>query len=307
MNIILTALMPIILLLILGNVCRRTGFLTNDFWAASDKLTYFVLFPALLTTKVSQVDLSAINFPQLFTFILLYFSLNSALVWGIYKATKAKPNQFSSLYQSILRFNSYIYFAIIESVWGSNTLIISALVASVCVPIINICCIASFTVDSGQFSVKKILLPIIKNPIIIASLLGLIANIFPYLLPTVLFNAASILSKAALPLALLSVGAAVQIKMLLTRHDEFSLASLWLSTLVRLIISPVIALLITRLFNIDNELSTILTLFAAVPTATSSYILAKQLKGDANLMATMISLQTILSVFSLSLWLSLLT
>lgn len=306
MPITLVAILPTICLLILGNVFRRRGFLTAPFWSASDKLTYFVLFPALLITKVSQVDLSAINFMQVFAFIALYFTLISLLVFGVYRATKSKPPQFSSIYQGVLRFNSYIYFAIIEAVWGTHTLATAALIAGLCIPIVNVCCVASFSVGSGQFSLKSTLLSIIKNPLIIASLLGFLVNIFPPLLPTVLFDTLAILSKAALPLALLSVGAAVQIKMLFKSHSGFSRLSLWLTTMARLLIAPALAWGIARLLGIDTALFPVLVIFAGVPTATSSYILAKQLGGDADLMATVISLQTVLSVFSLLLWLNLL-
>lgn len=306
MNIIILAILPTILLLVLGNTLRRRAFVSREFWAGSDKLTYFVLFPALLISKVSQVDLSTIDFAQIFGFILLYFALVSLLAWGIYRLTKAKANQFSSLYQGVLRFNSYVYFAIIEAVWGQGTLAVSALIAGVMIPIVNVCCVASFSVGSGRFSLFNTLKSIIKNPLIIGALLGFIANLFPVLLPKVLFNTLLILSKAALPLALLSVGAAVQLKMLLVAHEGFSRRALWADTLARLIIVPAMALAITSLLGISAEIRVILVMFAAVPTATSSYILSKQLKGDADLMATIISLQTVLSVPSLIFWLALL-
>lgn len=307
MNVIFIALLPTILLLVLGNVLRRRGFVPLAFWAAGDKLTYFVLFPAMLVTKVSQVDLGKINFSQIFLFVLLYFAFLSLLTWGIYRQTKASPNQFSSLYQGILRFNSYVYFAIVGALWGSEALAMAALIAGVVIPMVNVCCVASFAVGSGDFSLLRTLKTIIKNPLIIAALLGFIANLFPLILPQVLFDTLAILAKAALPLALLSVGAAVQIKMLFVASEGFSQQALWLGTFARLIIAPMVALLLANLLHIHEEILLILVVFAAVPTATSSYILAKQLQGDAQMMATIISLQTVLSVLTLVFWLHLLS
>lgn len=307
MNVIFIALLPTILLLVLGNVLRRRGFVPLEFWAAGDKLTYFVLFPAMLVTKVSQVDLGKINFSQIFLFVLLYFAFLSLLTWGIYRQTKASPNQFSSLYQGILRFNSYVYFAIVGALWGSEALAMAALIAGVVIPMVNVCCVASFAVGSGDFSLLRTLKTIIKNPLIIAALLGFIANLFPLILPQVLFDTLAILAKAALPLALLSVGAAVRIKMLFAASEGFSQQALWLGTLARLIIAPMVALLLANLLQINEEILLILVVFAAVPTATSSYILAKQLQGDAQMMATIISLQTVLSVLTLVFWLHLLS
>lgn len=306
MSIVFNAIMPTVFLLILGNVLRRSGFLTADFWHAADKLTYFVLFPALLITKVSQVDLSAFDFAPVFTFFALHFLLVSLLGFGIYRISNAQPKQFSSIYQGILRFNTYIYFALIEAVWGSQALALAALIAGLVIPIVNICCVASFAVGSGRFSLSNTLWSIVKNPLILASFLGFLINHFPVLMPRVISDTLSVLAIAALPLALLSVGAAVRIKALFTRDSHFSQTSLCLTTLVRLLIVPAIAWVLARYLGLPEILHPILVVFAAVPTATSSFILSKQLGGDADMMATLISLQTIVSIFSLTIWLLLL-
>lgn len=306
MVIILAAIVPTIFLMILGNSFRRSGFLPADFWAASDKLTYYALFPALLITKVSQVDLSAIDFSQLLLFIVLYFSGVSLIVYVIYRLTGENRKQFSSVYQGVLRFNSYIYFAIAEAVWGQQTLALSALIAGSVIPIVNVCCIASFSVGSGHFSVRSTIKSILNNPLIIGAMLGFLANLFPILLPRVLFDSLAILSKAALPLALLSVGAAIQVKMLFATYDKSSYWRITLTTVGRLLFAPLLAYLLTIGLGITGDMKLVLVLFAAVPTATSSYILAKQMGGDAEMMATLISLETVMSVFSLLLWLKLL-
>lgn len=303
MNIILIAIIPTILLLVLGNVLRRYDFLASSFWSASDKLTYFVLFPALLISKVAVVDLSTIDFTQILIFIVLYFSAISVLAYVLYRLTGATKPQFSSIYQGVLRFNSYVYFAIIAAVWGGHALTTAALIAGICIPVVNVCCVAAFSLASGKFSFQSSLLSILKNPLILASLLGFIINVFPILLPRVLFDTLVILSQAALPLALLSVGAAVRVKKLFITQGAFSYLTLWGATVARLIVAPLIALIVAYLLGIDDEITQVLVIFAAVPTATSSFILAKQLGGDAELMATMISLQTVLSMLSLVFWL----
>lgn len=303
MNIIVLAILPTLLLLVLGNVLRRYDFLSLSFWRAADKLTYFILFPALLVTKVAVVNLSAIDFGQLLAFIVLYFSVISALAYALYYFSLATVPQFSSIYQGVLRFNSYVFFAIIAAVWGEQTLATAALITGVCIPVVNVCCVAAFSFGSGKLSIKSTLFSMLKNPLIIASLLGFVANGFPVLLPRVLFDTLLILSNAALPLALLSVGAAVQVKKLFSSQGEFSHVVLWGSTLIRLLVVPMIAVLIVRLLGIDTTVGQMLVMFAAVPTATSSFILSKQLGGDAELMASMISLQTVVAMLTLVFWL----
>ncbi len=304
MDIILLALIPVILLLVFGNIFRRTQFLLPDFWAAGDKLTYFVLFPSLLISKVSQVNLATIDFFRVVAFVVVYFFLVSLLSYGIYKFSQAKKTQLSSIYQGALRFNSYVYFAIIEAVWGNSVLSSAALIAGVMIPIVNVCCVASFSVTSDKNLISSTLVSIVKNPLIIAAFVGFVANVFPVLLPQVLFNTLDIMSRAALPLALLSVGAAVRVKTLFVVHDGFSRLSLWLTAIGRLVIVPALALAISYGLGVGEELRVIFVTFAAVPTATSSYILSKQMGGDADMMATIISLQTVLSVISLVFWLN---
>lgn len=306
MNIILPAIVPVILLLVLGHILRRTGFLSADFWSLSDKLTYFVLFPALLVAKVSQVNLLTIDFSQLLGFVLLYFVIISVMAYLIYRLTSKQPAQFSSIYQGVLRFNSYVYFAIIEAVWGQTTLATAALIAGIAIPMVNVCCVSAFAFAGGQFSIRKLVLSIVKNPLIIGALLGFVANVLPWLMPTFVFDTCVILSTAALPLALLSVGAAVSIKSLLVAHDGGARQAIWATSVARLCLVPMIALLLNQLLSIEGEIAAALMLFAATPTATSSYILSKQLGGDADMMATLISLQTVLSIVSLIFWLGIL-
>lgn len=303
MNIIVNAVFPTLVLLVLGNVFRRRSFLVAEFWGAADKLTYFVLFPALLITKVSQVDLSIVNFPLILVFIALYFSLISMIAFIIYRFTGTASNQFSSIYQGCLRFNTYILFAVVEAVWGQSTLSLAALFAGAVIPFTNICCVASFSMATGQFSLWATLRAIGQNPLILAALCGFIMNVFPVLLPPVLLNSLTILGKAALPLALLSVGAALQIRMLWKKHDSFTRTSLYLVTFSSLVLAPALTYLLASLLNIGMELRNVLVIYAGVPTAMSSFILAKHLGGDAPMMAAIISLQTVLSMLTLTCWL----
>lgn len=304
MNVVLSAILPIVLLMVLGHLLRRRAFLPNAFWTAADKLTYFILFPALLIVKVSQVDLAAINFSQVLGFVVLYFPLVSLMAYGIYRISTKDPKQFSSIYQGVLRCNTYIYFALVEAVWGINTLTVAALIAGIVIPVINVCCVSAFSFAGGELSLKKTTRLITKNPLIIGALLGFLANLFPWLLPPVVLQTFSVLATAALPMALLSIGAAVSLSMLFISQKGVSRLSIWLTTFSRLLLVPALALAVNQWLGIEGEVAIVFVIFAAVPTATSSYILSQQLGGDARMMATLISLETVLSMVSLVFWLN---
>lgn len=303
MSIIINAVFPTIVLLTLGNIFRRRHFLPAEFWQAADKLTYFVLFPALIITKIAKVDLAVVSFSQVFGFIAIFFALMSLVSYGVYRATGTHINQLSSIYQGLIRFNSYVFFALIEALWGQQLLSLAALIAGIAIPTVNVCCIAVFAIGHSSVALSTTLLSMVKNPLILAAFLGFIVNRFPEVMPLFLFNSFDILATATLPLALLSVGAAVRIKMLFLKHEGFTRVSLWLTTVVRLMIAPLLAYLITQTLGVGEELQKVLIVFAAVPTATSSYILAKQLGGHADMMATIISLQTVFSMLTLTMWL----
>lgn len=306
MTTILNAVMPVILLMILGNILRRTDFIEISFWRISDKLTYFVLFPSMLITKIAHVDTSKFELGKLSLFLAIYFVIVIVAVFLVYRLCKGRKGQFSSLFQGMLRFNTYIFFAIIAAVWDNTVVGLSALFAALVIPLLNTCCIASFAMDGKTFSFLSTLKNIGKNPLILACLVGFIVNQLPVLMPTVLFNTMSVLATAALPLALLSIGASVRVKLMFRKNPSFSLTLLYANTLARLVLIPAIAYLLGRLIGLDNTMQIIVVMFAAVPTATSSYILSVQLGGDDVLMTTIISVQTILSLVTLTLWLILL-
>jgi len=306
MGIIFNAVAPVFLLLVLGNLLRRRGLLSKDFWSASDILTYFILMPALLITKIAHVNLSTISLSEILIYASLYFLLASLGAYTVYRLTANRLDQLSSIYQATIRFNTYIVFAIVSAVWGNEALAATALLAGVFIPMVNVCCIVVFSLHSKHLSFRKISLSIIKNPLIISCFIGFIVNCFPVLMPTALFNSLSILAKAALPLALLSVGAAVQVKRLVKTHTGFTLCCLWVATLSRLLFIPLLAFMLGKIMAIDDKLLPILVVYAAVPTATSAYILAKQMGGDADLMTTLISLQTLMAIPTLIFWLNIL-
>ncbi|MPV86933.1 AEC family transporter [Ostreibacterium oceani] len=304
MSIILHAIFPIILLLGLGNILRRLNFVTAEFWRASDKLTYYVLFPGLLISKMADIDIARTPFTPVFGFLSGYFIIMSLMAYGIYRFCRCRPAQLSSVYQGIIRFNSYIYFALVEALWGTDSLGYAAILAGLVIPIVNVCCVSSFFVGKGAFSWRLLLQSLAINPLIIGVILGFIINQYPILMPRIGMQSLEILGNAALPLALLSVGAALKIKRLWQPFEGFSLTSIWLTTLGKLVIAPSVAYLLVWALGIDPFTGQLLILLTAIPTATAAYILAKQLKGDADMMVVIISLQTITAIATLTFWLA---
>jgi hypothetical protein len=129
--------------------------------------------------------------------------------------------------------------------------------------------------------------------------LGIILNVLPWKLPTIVLDVLKQLAQMALPAGLLAVGAGLNLAALRGLHASF----FW-STALKLLVMPLVAWGIALLLGLDAVSSSILIMFAALPTAPSAYILARQLGGNAELMAGMITGQTLLALLSLPLVLS---
>ena len=300
---IVSALIPIFLLILLGYLFKRIKFPSNDFWASADKLTYYVLMPSLLIYKLSTASLEGLDAVDfVLTGILGIFAvLFINLVINIKTTTSGAS--FSSVVQGALRFNTYVYLALITAIFGDEGIALAALLITFAIPLINVICITIFAVfvNEQKATFRGMIKSIITNPLILACLIGGGINYIDFTLPLIALNLLKILSASALPMGLLSIGFALDLSSVKEAKSE-----LLLSSFLKLFIMPLLAFFIGNYYELNTLLLAIVVIFASMPTAPSSFILARQLGGDTKLMASIITFQTLLSVLSLSILLGLL-
>ncbi|RXJ66799.1 transporter [Halarcobacter ebronensis] len=294
---ILTALIPIFLLILTGFSFKKIDFPSTDFWKNADKLTYFILMPALLIFKLSTANLNNLEaFDFVVTGLLGIFAI---LVISIIINIKMKSSgaAFSSVVQGAIRFNTYVFLGLVSAILGDEGIALAALLITFAIPIINIICITvfAFYVNDTKATFIGMIKSIIKNPLIVACLIGGGINYFDFYMPIVAVKFLEILSATALPLGLLSIGFALDLNSVKEAKLE-----LIISSALKLILMPLVMFFIGKLFSLDSSLMTILVIFAAMPTASSSFILARQLGGDTNLMASIITFETLFSLFTVS-------
>jgi len=171
--------------------------------------------------------------------------------------------------------------------------VIAAVLIAFAIPFINFLCIGAFSyfINKEDLKFLKFLKSIFTNPLIVACLIGGLLNISSLDLPIVLIKTLAILSAAALPMGLLSVGVGLELS-----HISSAKYELFLSVVLKLVIFPLVIVGVASLFTISYEALWVLILFASMPTASSSYILARQLGGDLKLMSSIITVQTLLSI-----------
>ncbi|MFY0678717.1 MAG: AEC family transporter [Neptuniibacter sp.] len=297
MSEIVSALWPVFALILLGYIARRVDFPGESFWSQAEKATYFILFPVLLVYKLSQADMSAVDLDVIALSVILLIVAGSFITFLLKPVISSNAEGFTSVYQGSVRFNTYVGLAASVALFGSDGLAIAAVIMAIMIPSLNLCCVLVFAVYTHKAKgVSSAFAAIAKNPLIIGSLSGLLLNQSGLGLPGFVEPVFELLSRMALPLGLLAVGAGLSFKVLKDCSKE-----LVGSSVVKLLLMPLIAVGIAAAFGLDTLSSQLLLLYAALPTATSAYILARQMGGDAPMMAAIITGQTLISMCTMPL------
>ncbi|MBU2875521.1 AEC family transporter [Marinobacter salexigens] len=303
MPVMVQALVPVFALIVLGHLFRRWAFPSVEFWPQAERFTYYVLFPAMLVFKLGQARLPASAYGEtalLIGSMLLAMTVVLAVTQFFWRWSGPV---FSSVYQGAIRFNSYVALAAGGMLLGDDGLSLTAIAVAVMVPLINLLCILMFSLmtTDGPARLGPVLRAIASNPLIIGSVLGVIWSYFEIGFHPLLAGTLEPLSNLALPMGLMTVGAGLQLKALRGGSVPFVVSSV-----LKLLLFPLMATGLAVLLGLDGTLVQVAILLATLPTATSAYILARQLGGDAPLMAGIISGQTLLAMVSIPLMLSIL-
>lgn len=300
MTALLLALWPLFALIVAGYALRRQGFPSEAFWPGAERLNYFILFPALLFNSLATAPMDNPALAHLAGAVML----GLLLVWIallVCKRLRTWPAaRFGAIAQGSLRFNTYLGLAAVGNLFGQEGLALAALMLALMVPTVNVMSVWALTAERGV-SVRSLLLPIFKNPLILACLAGALVNLAGLGLPGGSDRLLGLLAAASLPLGLLCVGAALQ-----PRELSGEVSALGWNSVLRLLAVPLLAYAVARLLALPPMETSVLVLFFALPTAPTAYVLTRQLNGDSHLMAGIITLQTLLATASLPLVLTLL-
>ena len=289
---IFSALIPVFALILIGYFFKRIKFPSHEFWPQADKLTYYVLMPSLLIYKLSNASLCSSNSLGFILSALLAIFFTMIILMLANKIKPTSASSFTSVVQGGIRFNTYVFLALSGAIFGNEGLVLSAIILTFAIPFINILCITIFAlyISNEKLNFLYLLKSIVTNPLIIACIIGGSINFLGIHFPVIINNTLEILSKAALPMGLLSVGFGLVIKEIKSSKSE-----LIISSIAKHLIMPILIFVFAKYFELDNIMISILVLFAVLPTAPTSFILARQLGGDIGLMSSIITVQTLIS------------
>ena len=293
MNLVLVSLWPLFALILAGYYLKRIGFPGEGFWPGAERFNYFLLFPALLFSSLSAAPLNDPALPRLLAAVLLVVFVCVTGLLVCRRLRKWPASRFGVLLQGVLRFNTYLGLAAVGGLYGREGMQLATVIIALLVPIVNVLSVWALSADEHT-SLRSILIPIARNPLILSCLAGAMFNLLGMQLIWGTDRLFTLLANTSLPLGLLSVGAALR-----PTDLRAQLGALIGNSLTRLLVVPSVALLCARVMSLPSLETAILVLFFALPTAPTSYVLARQLGGDGQLMAAIITFQTLLSAVSL--------
>lgn len=284
---------PIFLIILLGTLLKWVLIKDEEVWHQVNKLTYWVLFPALLFNKTALIDFGEYPVFDYSASMMLGYLAALILAYVLCKLYGMGPQSLSSVVQGSARHNSFLALAVISQLFGEQGETIGALAVAVMVTFSNIITIIYMTaILSHRRSGYSVLISeVIRNPFIVAIAFGLLFNFTGWAQFTVVIDFTSYVGEAALPFALLCVGAGLRF---------YGAANYIYPTIIacmsKMIILPIITFAVARYFELSPMMTTSAVIFASVPTSSTSYALAKYMGGDAPLMAVIISVQMMLAV-----------
>lgn len=281
----LNAILPIFILVALGFVLKKTKLLSEAFFSASEKLVFKLALPVMLFLEVSGAELSDDFIAPLVIYcslgiIVLFFTL--CLIVPIFVKDNAKRG---ALIQGIYRSNFAILgIPLAENMFGDVGRTNIAFVIPFAIILFNILAVVLLTVFapdeekkniSAAAVVKDIIFNILKNPLIIAVVLGIPFMLFKWLLPAAADKTLNYIGALSTPLALMSLGANCDAGEFKNRLGQSIIGALCKTVAV-----PAVTVFVAAIIGFRNDqLGTVFILFGA-PTAVTSYIMAKQMKSD---------------------------
>ena len=287
-------LFPDFSLILLGYlVCRYTA-LDRAVWEPVEGLVYYFLFPVLLFQSIVRNPLDLAATSGLIGAAILMGGAGIALAYSVpYWPSLGKHidrREHAGAAQVAFRFNSFIALALAERLAGGPGLALIALLIGVTVPLYNVAAVWPMARHANTGFARALL----RNPLIVATVLGLVANLAGLRVPALLEPTLTRIGASSLALGLMTAGAGMQFGSLARGK---ALAATLLS--IRHFLLPLVAWGLALLFKLDAVQTTVLLAFSALPTAASCYVLAARMGYNGPYVAGLVTLSTILGLASL--------
>jgi predicted permease len=290
-------LLPDLLLIVCGFLLCRYTAINRSVWDGAERLVYYVLFPTLLFSAILRNPLSPASVLPLAGSGVAVVALGIVLAYGLRRWPGVDSRLHASGAQTAFRFNSYVALALAERLAGTPGVAWTALLVSLCVPLCNVAAVWPLARHGGHGYLREVA----RNPLILSTAAGLLCNLLGLRLPELVTGTLGRIGSAALPIGLMAVGAGLQIGAL---REAPRLAAALLT--IRHAVLPLAAITIVVALGMPPAQQAVVVAFAALPTASSAYVLAARMGGHGGFVAGLVTLSTLIGMVGLPLALALL-
>ncbi|WP_407194275.1 AEC family transporter [Bradyrhizobium sp. STM 3566] len=299
MAVVVAALLPVFILIVLGIVLKRSLMRLDTQWHGLERLTYFVLFPMLLIQTLVKADLSKVPVAGVGGALLLSALGMSLLCLALRPALSRLDIDgpaFTSIFQGATRWQTFVGLSVAANMFGDVGLALASVAMVAIIPLVNVFSVAVLAhyASPEKQSGRAIVMTLVRNPLIWACAIGLFINVTRLPLPKAWHEVADALSRSSLAIGLLVTGAGLHLEGLLRPS-----AAAAIGVAFKLVLMPALALALAVWFGLSGESLAIVAICSAVPTSSSAYVLARQMGGDAPLLAQIITLQTMLAAITM--------
>lgn len=294
---------PIFLVMVIGWVLKQIGMLNDNFVTVANRFNFKVTLPFMLFRDISSVDIKAVFDLKFVLFCAVASSICFWVIWGATKLFLKDHTMRGAFVQASFRSSAAVMgLAFISNIYGASAM--GPLMIIGAVPLYNIysVLVLTFEADHGDEArdtgkIKQACINIAKNPIIIAIVLGLVVALAGIHFPTIVNKTVNSVAQMATPLALIALGAGFEGRKALAKMKP----TLWASA-IKLVIQPLIFLPVAAYLGFDGEKMIAILIMLAAPATPSCYIMAKNMKNDGVLTASIVVMTTLLAAFTLTGW-----
>ncbi|MCO4843484.1 MAG: AEC family transporter [Yoonia sp.] len=292
---ILLGLLPSFLMVGLGGIVKNR--LSVNAWQGLDKLNFEILFPALLFVSAASRPIDPSNLFRMAPAVWSILSIGLLLGLTVRRIGPDSFLDFAGAWQTSWRFNSALGLVAVGTLSRANDAQM-AVAIGLAVPVANIFAVAALSRGGAlgfAASVKRVAL----NPFLLASIAGVIVGLTGLIIPAPVIAPLQMLAAAAIPIALISVGATMNWRAL-ARLNGFNGAI----CAIKLLALPAVTLMACLTFNISPAIGSVLVVFAALPTASAAHVLAAGFGANRELVATLVAQSTLLGAVTLPVWIA---
>ena len=295
----MAALLPVFLLIVLGFILKRSLMPLETQWHGLERLTYYVLFPVLLVQTLVKADLDRVPVAGVGGALLLAALLMSLLCLALRPLLArgaVDGPAFTSVFQGAIRWQTYVALAVSGNLYGDTGLALASVAMVAIIPLVNVFSVSVLAhyASTERRPVGAIAMTVVRNPLIWACIIGLALNVAQVPLPRLWHEVADALGRSSLAIGLLVTGAGLHLEGLFRPSLAASVA-----VFLKLVLMPMLAVALALGFGLSGASLAIVAACSAVPASSSAYVLARQMGGDAPLLAQIITLQTILAAITM--------